>query len=410
MLLWMPLPIMATEAALSKVPTLRHPALGAPSRQQRCSWWPIAHSLLSIAPCQAYSPACRPFWERPDAAEGHLPGSPARGPRACGFEESLGPNSISLSAMLMEAPAAEQPCPNPFPPHPHCAARLAVGGVGSCSDWYSPSGRSAEAGDIPNPFERPFLPHAGLLLADALSWQKDSRTCVLSEAGRAASDRLAADGGSHCPRSMTQAAAQAALELAVGSDEQLREGPPAQAEANGAAAAVAACTQPAVDSVERCGEAPPVQAGDAMAAAAVAGGAQAAAGTNDRCKEAPPAQAGPAARAGAAGPQVPDSTIVDKAIEERSGQLAKQIAELKHSAGESKPDVVEHTAGPGTFLRRILPWVVRPGPDLAGPCIGWLCIPARACQHRPRLCRALHQGRLLQAWCNWLEVSTWPLL
>ena len=396
MLLWMPLHIMA---ALSKVPTPRHPALGAPSRQQQCLWWPTAHPLLSTAPHQACSPACRPFWERLGAAEGNLPGSPARGPRTGGFQESMGPTSISLTAMLMEALAAEPPCPNPFPPQPHDAARLAVGGVGSCSDWYSLSGRSAEAGDIPNPFERPesVLPHAGLLLADALSWQKDSSTCVLSEAGRATSDRLAAGGGSHGPRSIAQAAVQAAPELAVGSDEQLQQGPHAQAEANGAAAAVAARTQPAAGSGERCGEAPPVQAGDTMAAAAVAGGAQPAAGTADRREETPPVQAGPAASAGAAPPQVPDSTIGDTAIEERSGQLAKQIAELKHSAGESKPDFAEHSAGPRTSLRRILPWVVTPGPDLAGPCIGWLCIPARACEYQARLCRALHQGWLLQA-------------
>ena len=156
----------------------------------------------------------------------------------------MGPHSNSLAATLMEPPAAPQHGPGPSPSPPHHAARRAVGGAGSCSSWHPAlGGRSAEAGDVPNPFDTSVLPHAGLLLADALSWQKDSSPCMVSEAGRSTRDRLAAGGSSYRLPSAMVAAVLAEFGPAAGSGEQIEEGPHVQAgpavSADGAALGVA---------------------------------------------------------------------------------------------------------------------------------------------------------------------------
>lgn len=316
---------------------------------------------------------------------------------ACVFEGFMGPNSNSQAAMPMKAVAAEQAGSPPVPSPPHDAARLAVGGVGSCSSWRPDlGGGSAAAAELPNPFDPPLLPHADLLLVNALPCRHDSSPGAFVGAGRSASDTPVAGGSSqysygllHCLSSAMEASALAGSGPAVGGVEQLEEGPPAQA---GFAITAAA------DSVERYSEAPPVQAGDAIAAAAVADGAQPAAGTVnrrkeavaagtqpaegaaatqpaagivERRKEAPPAQAVPAASACGASRGVPVSSPFGS-NEGRRRHLAAELERvnaMRDSFGESRPKCAE----PCTCLMRILPWGVK---------------------FRPRLYTALHQVAL----------------
>ena len=255
-----------------------------------------------------------------------------------GYEESAGPDSNSLAAVLMEAAPAEQPGAATPPSPPRDAARLAVGGGGSCSSSVPAlGGGSAAARDVPNPFvlEAPLLSHAGLLLADALSRQMNGSPCAFSGAGRAASNGLATGGGSPRLPSAMETAVQAGCRPAVGSVEQLEGAARAQAEATGAAAAAG--------SGERRKEAPPAEAA----------GTQPAADTSECRKEAPPAQAAPAASAGGVAPQAPDSTQIGRANRERRGRLAAETrcSDEVHSGGESRPDF----AGPCISLKHILP-------------------------------------------------------